>query len=99
MKSNRDWNWRLLVEDFHPVIECYPGEKNIEADTLSRHPTHVESTDLSVLLEETLLNYPDNVNQFPAQFNLIRQAQQASQQVLDLLEMNGHASYLLVEMN
>ena len=84
MKSNRVRNWRLLVEDFHPIIEFYPGEKNVEADTLSRHPTSTEQTTSSEILDEMLLNYPEHINQFPGQFQGIRQSQQANQQILDL---------------
>ena len=37
-KSTRVKNWRLLLEDFNPVIEYLPRVENEEADTLSRHP-------------------------------------------------------------
>ena len=90
MKSNRVKNWRLLIEDFGPNIEFYPGELNVEADTVSRHPTRREQTDASKILEEVMLNYPANVHQFPAQFHLVQQSQQANQHVIDLVNEEGY---------
>ena len=90
MKSNRVKNWRLLIEDFGPTIEYYPGEQNVEADTMSRHPTKTEKTETSEVLEEVMLNYPKNVQQFPAQLHLIHQSQQANQHILDLTQLAGY---------
>ena len=89
MKSNRVKNWRLLVEDFGPKILYYPGKLNLEADTISRHPQSRERTDASEILEEVMLNYPDNIQQFPGQFHLIQQSQQANQHVLDMVNTDG----------
>jgi RNase H-like domain found in reverse transcriptase len=70
IKSQRVLNWRLLVEDFKPELEYYPGEKNIEADTLSRHP--IIETMAEAEVSDALLNYPDTVNQYPATMQRIR---------------------------
>jgi hypothetical protein len=65
------------VEDFNPKIKYYLGEKNIEADTLSQYPINVNaSTTVEELFADCYLNYPANVNQFPAQFGTIQVHQQ-----------------------
>lgn len=89
-KSTRVRNWRLLVEGFNPEIEYYPGEKNIEADTLSRHPIieDVGSQTSQERLHDCLLNY--NINQFPAELNTIRQQQQDDMDIVGLLDTDNY---------
>ena len=101
MKSNRVKNWRLLIEDFKPTIEYYPGEKNIEADALSWMPTKRDKMDAEQVLLEVMLNYPNGINQFPGRFRAIYDSQQANQYVLNLLdqedyELHNHRGYDLV---
>jgi Integrase zinc binding domain len=81
-------NWRLLVEDFRPELEYYLGEKNIEADTLSRHP--ITETLGEAEVSNALLNYPDTVNQYPATVQRIWQMQQQSQHILDALDNDNY---------
>ena len=83
-KSQRVRNWRLLVEDFSPTIEYIPGKDNVQADTLSRYPMKEEPMDQDEL-GEALLNYPSHVHQFPAQYDAIHQAQEADEELLNLL--------------
>ena len=74
-----------MTEDFKPEIKYIKGDTNTDADTLSRYPMSDKPMDhLDVV--EAFLNYPSDVDQFPVQYDTLRQAQEADDQVLGLLE-------------
>ena len=84
-KSTHVRNWRLLLEDFNPVIEYLPGVENEEADTLSRYPMS-EGPLSDDAVSKALLNYPTNVAHFPVSYDAIHQAQEADPDVLKLVD-------------
>lgn len=93
-RSQRVRLWRLLVEDFSPQFIYYPGEKNIEADTISRHPILAREENAEPLddkaidahLADLFINLPELT--YPIDFGIIRQHQQADKSLLRKVQDN-----------
>ena len=94
LKSHRLLHWRLLLEEFAPSFEYLPGPNNTVADALSRlpmTPLEEEKDDqITDLLKECLLFYPDDVDQFPLDFDTIAQVQQQDASLLPLADRDDH---------
>jgi len=99
LSSDRCLHWRLLLEEFDVTFIYKPGETNIHADFLSRHPSISEAelptwtketspnADLSVsesLLYESLVNVPAG-GQFPLNLPDIANHQTNDQRAQDYL--------------
>jgi hypothetical protein len=93
IKSQRVLNWRLLVEDFKPEIVYYPGELNVEADTLSRYPradaVARDPKDLDLAFNEAMVNVPMDLP-FPLAFADLRVEQEHDDEVMNLLLAPNH---------
>lgn len=93
IRSQRVLNWRLLVEDFKPEVVYYPGELNVEADTLSRYPraerAAKESKELDLAFNEAMVNVPMDLP-FPLAFPDLRIEQEHDDAVMNLLLEPGH---------
>jgi len=95
LKSQRLLHWRLLLEEFSPTFEYLKGSLNVAGDPLSRLPMlpSEEKQDLDSLessLYECLLYYPDDVDEFPLQFDRIATAQQADPELLALADRDDY---------
>ena len=73
--TDRVRRWRLIVEEYGPEIIYFPGNKNIVADFLSRHPIQAAPINETNFFDE--LYEADNNDSFPLDFETIAQAQQA----------------------
>jgi len=89
LKSQRLLHWRLLLEEFNPSFDYLPGPDNKVADALSRLPmTPIAEEEAGSMLHECLLFYPDEVDQFPLNFERIAQEQQQDPNILPLADQD-----------
>ena len=91
-RSHRLLHWRLLLEEFAPIIEYQRGSDNVVADALSRLPLEALPEEkkghdsIESMLAECFLYYPEDVDSFPVNFENIAQLQQQDQDLLPLAD-------------
>ncbi|MGH7974251.1 MAG: hypothetical protein ACREBR_01900 [bacterium] len=100
LTSDRVLRWRLLIEEFHPLIQYLPGPTNVEADALSRLPINEVNNENE--LHESFLFHPgyDAAQIFPLDFELIATHQindnELNQRMLDHPDnYNRHPTIIL----
>ena len=88
IKSNWLLHWRLLLEEFSPQFTYLKGKDNIVADALSCLPLDadliVDEDAITDVLNEALLFYPTEVEDFPLTLQNIQQTQQNDPAMLPL---------------
>ncbi|GFH56268.1 hypothetical protein CTEN210_12744 [Chaetoceros tenuissimus] len=81
-ESQRVMRWRMIIEEFSPIIKYIKGEANTVADSLSRLPlmTNEDTTEseekFETLLNEIFLHDDDDEEGFPLEYTRIRKAQE-----------------------
>lgn len=78
--------WRLIVEEYGPKIEYIKGHKNVIADMLSRYPRKDEPS--SNETHEIWAIEDNDDDDFPLAFDVISQAQQQDQRLLQIARNN-----------
>jgi hypothetical protein len=91
LKSQRLLHWHLLLEEFSPTFEYLPGPTNTIVDALSWLPiTSISKEKAETKLCETLLYYPEEVDQFSLDFQSIATAQQQDPTMLPLADQEDY---------
>ena len=89
LSNTRVLHWRTLIEEFAPTFFYRPGPNNIEADFLSRYPRQTSAgagptlstvepgydSNEDALIFDNYLNFPDNDDPFPLNFESIHEYQ------------------------
>jgi hypothetical protein len=85
MSSDRVMRWRLIIEEYGPIIKYIPGESNVVADALTMLPmnpapeeqTHNQlQARMSQVCNKEFVNSKDIVEQCPLDVELINTRQQ-----------------------
>ena len=96
--NERVRRWKILIDTFQPIFHYVKGDTNIEADSMSRHPTSnlgstaaqagPLETDLGSVYGEIFLNHPPILNTndpiYPLDYELIAEHQANDMSLQDL---------------
>ena len=96
LSSQRILKWHMVLQEFAPLFHFKPGHENIGADALSRLPMmerekkqELDDSTLMQQFEDSLINYPIEVDNYPMDFNEVRALQLLDAELMDKIAHQG----------